>query len=677
MKKKQFLKTTLLALTMMFGATTTWADDYEAWPVYGTSTLDLNKCILGNTGEGEAPTNYNSGTQIQNLRDGGYIEFKAENTVAGKYYFMCHLSYVNNTGDGISVTITVTDDDTSTQEFEGTFNGGYFKEYSYNADYTSKYGDYRKFPVNATLSAGRKTIRLTYGNTSTDNGITKEFSFLLAGDVEKEAANRSEINSAISGLTSMDGALTITLTQDESIYDGDINFPGTTQGAHLITIMAADGKKPTWKGTLNGGSSSGDGNGFIFEGIKIMNSASNSNWGNYWSRVGNISQITFNNCEITKDAGTYDFRMTDGQSSKTIGSMTFNNCILHDFGANNNATINVKHQLLSLSIMNCTIYNYNGGYFLLPQTAVTDQAVTYKFNNNTVYNCFNAGQSTQLFQLNAKITYNPASGTGNVVEINDNIFWGRCGEGDGEHKLFRAGVTDYGTLSIKNNVINSDYASSNDFCYSSGALTKTFVATAYAGNIPFADAANNDFTINLEGNSAFAAISSVASPVGNPSTWKYTWGSGAAKAGTVILPYEANIPEGVSAYTLTYTSGDAVSATKITTGVLPANTPVLLNAEKASTPYIFTSTGTVPNAAPVDLTEGALTGFYANTIVDQGYVLQNQGGNLGFYPFKSARTIKPYRAYLNVTPTSAHGLEILFDDGETTGIREVNEVREV
>jgi len=35
----------------------------------------------------------------------------------------------------------------------------------------------------------------------------------------------------------------------------------------------------------------------------------------------------------------------------------------------------------------------------------------------------------------------------------------------------------------------------------------------------------------------------------------------------------------VKAYTLTYSGGDKVTATEITTGTIPANTPVLLNGE--------------------------------------------------------------------------------------------------
>ena len=204
-------------------------------------------------------------------------------------------------------------------------------------------------------------------------------------------------------------------------------------------------------------------------------------------------------------------------------------------------------------------------------------------------------------------------------------------------------------------------------------LTTTF-GFASDTAVPFTDAANGDFTINLNNYPAFATASTVGTPLGAPSTWKYTWNSGTAKAGTLILPYEANIPEGVSAYTLTYTSGDAATATKITTGVLPANTPVLLNAEIASTPYIFTSTGTVPNAAPADLVEGAMHGTYSSatlTSASNAYVLQNGGDGLGFYKVGATDiTVPAYRAYL-VAQGEAHVLTIDFGNGDVTSIREI------
>ena len=246
-----------------------------------------------------------------------------------------------------------------------------------------------------------------------------------------------------------------------------------------------------------------------------------------------------------------------------------------------------------------------------------------------------------------------------------------------------------GTINILNNILlgfkNGDGSNKNNVVWATGGpvITNTnywpwdatFSDAFGFMVIPFTDAANGDFTINLNSYPAFATASTVGSPLGAPSTWKYTWNSGTAKAGTLILPYEANIPEGVSAYTLTYTSGDAATATKITTGVLPANTPVLLNAETESNPYVFTSTGTVPNAAPADLAYGALTGVYQLTSVPKdSYVLQNHDGVVAFYKVapSNPQQVNPYRAYLSAQSTEAR---ILIDFGETTGVSEVRSLK--
>ena len=93
-----------------------------------------------------------------------------------------------------------------------------------------------------------------------------------------------------------------------------------------------------------------------------------------------------------------------------------------------------------------------------------------------------------------------------------------------------------------------------------------------------------------------------------------------AGAATLVLPYEATIPEGVKAYTLTYTSGDAATATELS-GTIPANTPVLINAEAGDYTFNATETQTTKAASPVS---GALTGVWAETTVPEGsYVLQN------------------------------------------------------
>lgn len=117
-----------------------------------------------------------------------------------------------------------------------------------------------------------------------------------------------------------------------------------------------------------------------------------------------------------------------------------------------------------------------------------------------------------------------------------------------------------------------------------------------------------------------------------------------AGAATLVLPYEAEIPENVKAYTLTYTSGDKAVATEVT-GVIPANTPVLINANEGNYTFKATATLTTKDANPVS---GNLHGVWNEDVVPVGsYVLQNQSGTIAFYRVATEDfKILPNQAYL-------------------------------
>lgn len=118
-----------------------------------------------------------------------------------------------------------------------------------------------------------------------------------------------------------------------------------------------------------------------------------------------------------------------------------------------------------------------------------------------------------------------------------------------------------------------------------------------------------------------------------------------AGAATLVLPYEAEIPENVKAYTLTYTSGDKAVATEVT-GVIPANTPVLINANEGKYTFKATATLTTKASQPVS---GNLHGVWNEDVVPVGsYVLQNQNnGTVAFYRVATEDfKIKPNQAYL-------------------------------
>lgn len=160
-----------------------------------------------------------------------------------------------------------------------------------------------------------------------------------------------------------------------------------------------------------------------------------------------------------------------------------------------------------------------------------------------------------------------------------------------------------------------------------------------------------------------------------------------ADAITLMLPFnvtESNMPAGITAYDITYTSGGKVTATKVNS--IAANKPVLINGTKG-TKYKFAS-DTEATYSEQTFTNGALTGVF----VDQGsgsgynpiayvpansYVLQNGASGLGFYKVAANNTIKitSFRAYASFNYSDSGAapqfLGIDFDFGGTTGIESV------
>mgnify|MGYP003288551844 CR=1 FL=1 len=144
-----------------------------------------------------------------------------------------------------------------------------------------------------------------------------------------------------------------------------------------------------------------------------------------------------------------------------------------------------------------------------------------------------------------------------------------------------------------------------------------------------------------------------------------------AGASTLVLPYEATIPEGVKAYTLTNTEGEATAIATELTGSIPANTPVLINAVAGT--YNFHGTETTYKKG--EQTVGALTSVRACKYVPVGsYVLQNHNGKVGFYKVETASSVMigANRAYL--TPSVAMAAaKINIEYPEVTGITSIKD----
>ena len=509
---------------------------------------------------------------------------------------------------------------------------------------------------------------------------------------EVSVTTATEFGTAYTNAIKSDAADETTIIMAAGTYDASETGLRWTQMEipyKSVIVKAADGADVTLKIKVR--SYEADRNGSLtFDGIKLL-STDAKGFIDLSSNSANMGDIIFKNCEITATSDNKLDRclITGGSNTGTINSIQFDNCTIHDLGTSYNFIYTTKI-VKAVSVTNSTLYNYGGESLFFARTASTDLAFSFTFTNNTVYRWAKV-DSRRAF---ASVGSNYSSSS--TYTFKDNIIDGFKNDGTNDYvenstiskdNFVLVQSNNGGTINILNNILlgfkNGDGSNKNNVVWATGStvITNTnywpwdhTLNDAFGfTTIPFTDAANGDFTINLNSYPAFATASTVGTPLGAPSTWKYTWNSGTAKAGTLILPYEANIPEGVSAYTLTYTSGDAATATKITTDVLPANTPVLLNAE-ASTSYIFTSTGVVPNAAPVDLTEGAMHGTYSSatlTSASNAYVLQNGGDGLGFYKVGATNiTVPAYRAYL-VAQGEAHVLTIDFGNGDVTSIREI------
>ena len=138
---------------------------------------------------------------------------------------------------------------------------------------------------------------------------------------------------------------------------------------------------------------------------------------------------------------------------------------------------------------------------------------------------------------------------------------------------------------------------------------------------------------------------------------------------TFIAPFEVEIPEGVTAYTVAgVKANNYLNKTALET-VIPANTPVLLEGAAMTETFYGLSTATQNTYGEVLV--GNVSGKTMNVSAGS-YVLLNQNDKLGFYQVKSDEdnvTVGNNRCYLNV-PAGGEVKAFFFDD-EATGINGV------
>lgn len=142
----------------------------------------------------------------------------------------------------------------------------------------------------------------------------------------------------------------------------------------------------------------------------------------------------------------------------------------------------------------------------------------------------------------------------------------------------------------------------------------------------------------------------------------------AAKYGTFCAPFDVTIPVGVQAFTISGIDKNGI-LTLEQQNTISAHTPVIVYSESASD-INAVQFGVATAGNP---TSNYLTGVYTDTEAPVGsYVLQNQGGRVGFYHVEGTQPwVRANRAYLTV-PASANVKAFYMDDA--TAIQTVEEL---
>ena len=134
--------------------------------------------------------------------------------------------------------------------------------------------------------------------------------------------------------------------------------------------------------------------------------------------------------------------------------------------------------------------------------------------------------------------------------------------------------------------------------------------------------------------------------------------------GTLILPFDASLPQGLDAFVCSSLDGDLLILTEQES--IKANTPLIVTGLPGTYTFVGASV-----ASEKCYSDGVLTGVMEQTQVNEGYVLQNLNGLTGFYrvnPDKSVE-VPAYRCYIN-NVAEADCVRIMF--GNETGIGELN-----
>ncbi|MBE6296693.1 MAG: hypothetical protein E7086_09385 [Bacteroidales bacterium] len=118
-----------------------------------------------------------------------------------------------------------------------------------------------------------------------------------------------------------------------------------------------------------------------------------------------------------------------------------------------------------------------------------------------------------------------------------------------------------------------------------------------------------------------------------------------AKWGTLMLPFDADVPAGITAYNCIEINGNKVILSESST--IYANTPYLLNGTAGT--YTFTG---IPSVDKNEYSSGCMNGVHSETTIYNGYVLQNIDGIVAFYKVNENNPINVPSAHCYINTIS-------------------------
>lgn len=154
-----------------------------------------------------------------------------------------------------------------------------------------------------------------------------------------------------------------------------------------------------------------------------------------------------------------------------------------------------------------------------------------------------------------------------------------------------------------------------------------------------------------------------------PANAEVTLNVTSAEWATLMLPFAAEIPEGLTVYSCAGTEDNGESLTLEQADAIEANTPYIVSGAAGS--YDFSGRGlATKNAYEAGWLYGTYETVYAPA---SSYVLQNQDGKVGFYLVENAEEIavKPNRAYMVSAASEVNVRALLLPTDDVTGIENV------